>query len=83
MQKELEKLVNLNSGKITFKDSQIDYMLQNIGNLNPHLRDNVIYTLFSRGFLKIPLLHSRKQRLLPVLLIQKICLRESNSQKMI
>ena len=50
MQKELEKLVNLNSGKITFKDSQIDYMLQNIGNIDPHLRDDVVYTLFARGF---------------------------------
>ena len=50
LQKELEKLVNLDSGKITFDDSQIDYMLQNIGNLDPHLRDDVVYTLFARGF---------------------------------
>ena len=50
MQKELEKLANLDSGKITFKDSQIDYMLQNIGNIDPHLRDDVVYTLFARGF---------------------------------
>ena len=50
MQKGLEKLVNLDSGKITFKDSQIDYMLQNIGNIDPHLRDDVVYTLFARGF---------------------------------
>jgi len=50
MQNELEELINQDSGKITFDASQIDYMLQNIGNLDPHLRDDVVYTLFARGF---------------------------------
>ena len=63
MQKELEKLVNLNSGKITFKDSQIDYMLQNIGNIDPHLRDDVVYTLFARGFFENSFISEQKAKI--------------------
>ena len=50
MQEELEKMVQLESGKLSFTDNQIDFMLQNIGNLDPYLRDDVVYTLFARGF---------------------------------
>ena len=30
--------------------SRFNSYLDNIGNLNPHIRDNLVYTLFARGF---------------------------------
>ena len=36
--------------KISFNTQQIDFMLQNIGNTNSYLRDDLIYNLFARGF---------------------------------
>lgn len=50
MQDKLEKMVQLESGKLSFTDNQIDFMLQNIGNLDPYLRDDVVYTFFPPGF---------------------------------
>ena len=46
MQNELEKLVDLPEGKLVFTNEQIQFLLDNIGNLNPHIRDNLVYTLF-------------------------------------
>ncbi|MHA5099977.1 DUF2785 domain-containing protein [Oenococcus oeni] len=48
MQKVLEKL--LQQKKISFNTQQINFMLQNIGNTNSHLRGDLIYNLFARGF---------------------------------
>ena len=50
MQNELKKLVDLPEGKLVFTNEQIQFLLDNIGNLNPHIRDNLVYTLFARGF---------------------------------
>lgn len=50
MQNELEKLLELPAIKINFKDDQVKFMLENIGDPNPQLRDDIIYTLFARGF---------------------------------
>ncbi|MBI0092154.1 DUF2785 domain-containing protein [Lactobacillus sp. M0403] len=50
MQNELEQLVALPEGKLVFTNEQIQFLLDNIGNLNPHIRDNLVYTLFARGF---------------------------------
>lgn len=52
MQTELEYMVNSTKGKLTFSTLQIDFMLNNIGNTDSHLRDDVIYTLFARGFIE-------------------------------
>lgn len=50
MEKELEKLVKIPIGSLKFTNEQITFMNNNIGNLDSYLRDNLIYTLFSRGF---------------------------------
>lgn len=50
MQNELEKLLELPAIKINFKDDQVKFMLENIGDSNPQLRDDIIYTLFARVF---------------------------------
>lgn len=50
MQTELEKLLHLPVGTLSFNDQQITFMQNNVGNLDPYLRDNLIYSLFSRGF---------------------------------
>ena len=50
MQNELGQLVALPEGKLVFTNEQIQFLLDNIGNLNPHIRDNLVYTLFARGF---------------------------------
>lgn len=50
MQAELEKLLHLPVGNLSFSDQQITFMQNNVGNLAPYLRDNLIYSLFSRGF---------------------------------
>lgn len=50
MQAELEKLNHLPVGSLSFNDQQITFMQNNVGNLDPYLRDDLIYSLFSRGF---------------------------------
>ncbi|WEV36365.1 hypothetical protein [Lactobacillus sp. ESL0677] len=52
MQTELEQMVNLTKDKLTFSTLQINFMLNNIGNVDSHLRDDIIYTLFARGFIE-------------------------------
>ena len=63
MQEELEKMVQLESGKLSFTDNQIDFMLQNIGNLDPYLRDDVVYTLFARGFTENSFIPEQKEKI--------------------
>lgn len=50
MQVELEKLRQLPVGKLSFNATQLTYMQDNIGNLDLFLRDDLIYSLLSRGF---------------------------------
>ncbi len=63
MQEELEKMVQLESGKLSFTDNQIDFMLQNIGNLDPYLRDDVVYTLLARGFTENSFIPEQKAKI--------------------
>lgn len=81
MQEELEKMVQLESGKLSFTDNQIDFMLQNIGNLDPYLRDDVVYTLFARGFTADSFTPEQK-KLWQLLLVQKIYLKVLSNHKM-
>lgn len=50
MYADLEKLDKLPEGNLFFTDRQITFMQDHIGDLNPYLRDDLIYTLFFRGF---------------------------------
>lgn len=51
MIKELEVLLKAPAQKLDFTNKQVDFMLKNIGNTNPYIRDNLIYTLFATGFM--------------------------------
>ena len=83
MQEELEKMVQLESGKLSFTDNQIDFMLHNIGNLDPYLRDDIVYTLFARCFTKVSFTSKQKAKIVRNFISSKICLRTSISLKMI
>ncbi len=50
MKKELRRLLELTEGNLSFKDKTVVYMMNNLGNVDPELRDNLIYSLFARGF---------------------------------
>ncbi|QYH51805.1 DUF2785 domain-containing protein [Liquorilactobacillus hordei] len=50
MKKELRKLIDLPEGNLSFKDKTVMYMMNNLGNVDPELRDTLIYSLFARGF---------------------------------
>lgn len=71
MQNEQEELINQYSGKITFDDNQIDYMRQNIGNLDPHIRDNVVYTLIARVFIENSFTSNQKAKIVTNLISLK------------
>lgn len=51
MIEKLEALLNTSAPKINFTNKQVDFMLKNIGNTNPYIRDNLVYTLFATGFM--------------------------------
>ncbi|MEB3362734.1 hypothetical protein SDC49_00645 [Lactobacillus sp. R2/2] len=80
MQEELEKMVQLESGKLSFTDNQIDFMLQNIGNLDPYLRDDVVYTLLPEVLLRIHLHLSKK--IVTTFISSKIYLKVLSNHKM-
>ncbi|WP_257607423.1 DUF2785 domain-containing protein [Weissella sagaensis] len=51
MIEELEALLKTPATKLDFTNNQVDFMLKNIGNTNPYIRDNLVYTLFTTGFM--------------------------------
>ncbi|BDR60921.1 DUF2785 domain-containing protein [Lactobacillus xylocopicola] len=50
MQTAIEQLAQSSDQDLRFTDAQVNFMLKNVGNLDPHLRDKLVYTLFARGF---------------------------------
>lgn len=51
MIEELEALLKTPAQKLDFTNKQVEFMLKNIGNTNPYIRDNLVYTLFATGFM--------------------------------
>ena len=50
MKEQLTDLTKRPTGFLRFADQQIIFMLENIGSADPVLRDQLIFTLFARGF---------------------------------
>lgn len=51
MIEELEALLKTPAQKLDFTNKQVEFMLKNIENTNPYIRDNLVYTLFATGFM--------------------------------
>jgi len=51
MIEELEALLKTPAQELYFTNNQVDFMLKNIGNTNPYVRDNLVYMLFAIGFM--------------------------------
>lgn len=50
MQNELENLLHLPKNQLSFTDQHVYILLNNLGSIDPHLRDNLSYSLLARGF---------------------------------
>lgn len=81
MQNELEQLVDLPEGKLVFTNEQIQFLLDNIGNLNPHIRDNLVYILFSRGFSENAFKHKQIQVIIDSFIQNKDLFRQINQSE--
>lgn len=51
MIQELQALLKVSAQKLYFTNNQVDFMLKNIGNTDPYIRDNLVYMLFATGFM--------------------------------
>lgn len=71
MKHTLNKLVNLPQGKLNFTNEQVNLLLDNIGNLNPTIRDDLVYTLFARGFLERAFTHEQEQTIINTFITEK------------
>lgn len=71
MKHTLNKLVNLPQGKLNFTNEQVNLLLDNIGNLNPTVRDDLVYTLFARGFLERAFTHEQEQTIINTFITEK------------
>ena len=50
LKEQLTDLTKRPNGFLRFSDQQITFMLKNIGSADPVLRDQLVFTLFARGF---------------------------------
>lgn len=71
MKHNLEKLVNCPEGELKFTDNQVQLLLGNIGNLNPVIRDDLVYTLLARGFLESAFTHKQEQNIVSTFIKEK------------
>lgn len=71
MKHTLNKLVNLPQGKLNFTNEQVNLLLDNIGNLNPTIRNDLVYTLFARGFLERVFTHEQEQTIINTFITEK------------
>lgn len=71
MKHSLEKLVRCPEGELKFTDNQVQLLLGNIGNLDPVIRDDLVYTLFARGFLERAFTHEQEQTIINTFITEK------------
>lgn len=71
MKHSLEKLVRCPEGELKFTDNQVQLLLGNIGNLDPVIRDDLVYTLFARGFLERAFTHEQEQTIINTFIKEK------------
>ncbi|RMC40107.1 hypothetical protein F5ESL0233_06675 [Lactobacillus sp. ESL0233] len=50
MQNELENLLHLPKNQLSFTDQHVYILLNNLGSINPHLRDKLSYSFLARSF---------------------------------
>lgn len=71
MENTLRKLINLPQGKLNFTNAEVNLLLNNIGNLNPTIRDDLVYTLFARGFIENAFTYEQEQNVINTFVKEK------------
>lgn len=57
--------------KLIFTNAKVNLLFKNIGNLNPTIRDDFVYTLFARGFLESAFTHEQEQNVINAFIKEK------------